>query len=933
MAGLSDFGLEDVDLLPVHEETKVQDLAAFGLTKFDITGESPALDAETSNFQGGGAPDVSREDLLNAVPGVGLDASREDLLDAVPGVGLDASREDQINAIPGVGGQLVDMAAAFNRGVVGIANLPLAGTKALAGGGVELSDIDVIRQATQGGFGPEGFIPEALETITEFFSGGLGFQAGAKIASKVVTSRQAGSLLEAASKGLDEISKVRLQTDILAAFGGGTASTAVNHSEILKESTTAQILAPILGGVAAVTPTVLAKRIAKGVPGQQAKTRASEVLVAAADDPDKVVRELAKKEIINVGGAAQSGDVGVMTLARSLARESSVFEGQLDDQFVTSQRAIQREVEALFTPDGRPVSPTAAQDFIKTRIDDLLLQLDERTTIALEKVQNIALLSQGKIRDIDVSRSAKVHLEKALRDVSNQNNANWSALNQEIPVEIRVLKEAAEEIVDSARKIEFKSLPKGTLEQIIGFKIVRSARGAKIDFKHPVAGGYKEIEPVGELMKLRSDLLAELRVKSKDAISSKQAPIFAKLQGATIEAIENNPLPQNVDPGAYRAAAQFTRKMHETFDQGIIGRVLSSNTKSGEAVLSEKTLATLLSGGRETQAAGVKEITNIALLQERSGGQAVAQSSVLRDAQEYIAAKFQKEVVDPESAANFLVENEEALRRFPQLRTKIASAMQDISVQSGKLDAIKIGKATIEKSAFAKIAGLNGKKAINTVLSQRDPAKTAKELHKLVSKDPEALRGMQRDIADVVLERSLTVSRGLPTLDKQISKAQMSKVMQQMDPVIRAFYGPEQRKNLRLLQQEAAKLQTLREQVARGVDIPRSMVMDLIARATGAKLASSLVSGGGAGPSLIAAQAGSKAGRTIIFAIPESATKVVLEEAMLDSKLMTTLMKRGLAVGKENDRLVSTLAIIIRQNSGAAAAEEFEANIKEQESQ
>lgn len=921
MVGLSDFGLEDVDLLPVREETKAQDLAAFGLTKFDITGESPALDAETSNFQGGTAPDVSREDLLNAVPGVGLDASREDLLNAVPG-----------NAVPGVGGQLIDMAAAFNRGVVGIANLPLAGTKALAGGGVELSDIDVIRQATQGGFGPEGFIPEALETITEFFSGGLGFQAGAKIASKVVTSRRAGSLLEAASKGLDEISKVRLQTDILAAFGGGTASTAVNHSEILKESTTAQILAPILGGVAAVTPTVLAKRIAKGVPGQQAKTRASEVLVAAADDPDKVVRELAKKEIINVGGAAQSGDVGVMTLARSLARESSVFEGQLDDQFVTSQRAIQREVEALFTPDGRPVSPTAAQDFIKTRIDDLLLQLDERTTIALEKVQNTALLGQGKIRDIGVSRSAKVHLEKALRDVSNQNNANWNALNREIPVDITTLKEAATDIVESTTKAGFRSLPKESLELILGFKIERTASGARVS-NTKVKGSFGDTEPVKELMDLRSDLLAELRVANKDAVASKQAPIFSKLQGATIEAIENNPLPQNVDPGAYRAAAQFTRKMHETFDQGIIGRVLSSNTKSGEAVLSEKSLATLLSGGRETQAAGARELTNIALLQEKSGGQAVAQSSVLRDAQEYIAAKFQKEVVDPESAANFLVENEEALRRFPQLRAKIASAMQDISVQSGKLDAIKIGKATIEKSAFAKIAGLNGKKAINTILSQRDPAKTAKELHKLVSKDPEALRGMQRDIADVVLERSLTVSRGLPTLDKQISKAQMSKVMQQMDPVIRAFYGPEQRKNLRLLQQEAAKLQTLREQVARGVDIPRSMIMDLIARATGAKLASSLVSGGGAGPSLIAAQAGSKAGRTIIFAIPESATKVVLEEAMLDSKLMTTLMKRGLAVGKENDRLVSALAVIIRQNSGAAAAEEFEANIKEQESQ
>jgi len=916
MADLKDFGLGREDLLEQEATTNAQDLTAFGLTAEDVTGEAAlAISTPPQNIiQEGEIPGQPFEPNL-----------------------FEGEREARPSFRPsGALGQVVDMAAAFNRSAAGIANLPLSLINAISesagleGRLPELQDIDVIRQATQGGFGPEGFVPEALETVTEFFAGGLGFQAGAKALSAGLPLAAPGTRLEALSKGLDDISKVRLQTDILASFGGGVASTAVNHSQILKDSTTAQIIAPLIGGVAAVAPVSLLKRVGKGVPGQQAKTRASEVLVAAADDPDKVVRSLAQKEIVDIGGAAQSGDVGVMTLSRSLARESPTFEGQLDEQFVTAQRAIQDEVEALFTPNGRPRSPTAAQDFVKSKIDDLLLQLDERATIALEKVANIALLKQGKIRDIDVSRSAKIHLERALIDVKNQSNVLWNLVGKEVPVDTAPLKQAALEVVGDARKAT--KLPKKVLEQIIGFKIKPTATGWTVT-KVKTERGYGAQEPVGELIEQRSNLLAELRVESKDAISTKQAPIYQKLQGAVIDAIENNPVPQGVDADAYRVATTFTRRMHETFDQGIIGRVLTSNTKSGETVLSEETLKVLLASGRERQAAGARELTDIAILQEQVGGQPVRESSILKGAQEFIAAKFQKEVIDPESAANFMIDNEEALRRFPQLRNVIAEAMQDIGIQSGKLDAVKVGKAAIEKSVFAKIAGLNGKKAINSIIGQKDPAKTARELKKLISQDPDALRGFQRDIADVVLDRSLAVSRGLPTLEKQVSKANMSKILKELDPIIKTFYTPAQRKNLVSLQTEASKLQTLREQVAGGVNLPRNMLMDLIARGTGARLASSLVSGGGAGPSLIAAQAGSTAGRSIIFAIPESATKAVLEKAMLDKDLMSKLLKRGVAVGKENDALIKALSTIIRQDVGAQIADDFDAKVREMELQ
>ena len=50
---------------------------------------------------------------------------------------------------------------------------------------------------------------------------------------------------------------------------------------------------------------------------------------------------------------------------------------------------------------------------------------------------------------------------------------------------------------------------------------------------------------------------------------------------------------------------------------------------------------------------------------------------------------------------------------------------------------------------------------------------------------------------------------------------------------------------------------------------------------------------------------------------------------MLDKNLMNQLLKRGVAVGRENDALVKALTTIIRQDVGAEIANDFEANVEE----
>lgn len=931
MADLSTLGLTTEDLKSAKAESAARKLDIMGLTPEDLGAAPTGLVAPESTGMPGGAPGgLPAIPAAPSAPGdidLPLRALAPQEAATLQGGGRPAQEPSPTaGALPEPVGQIVDMAAAFNRGIVGTVDLPVTlfnigaqafGSKTRAAG---LGDIPAVRQATQGGFGPSGVLPEALELGAEFFSGGGAIQGAAKAVAKGAQGFRSPVIQRAA----EEIGKVQLATDIRAAAGGGLASSAVNHSEILSDSVAAQLLAPILGGVAGAASGPLLTRAAKGLPGGQKKTRAAQVIVAAADDPDAAVQELAKQEFIDIGAAAQTGDVGVMTLARSLARENPVFEGRLNDQYVMSQRAIQAEIDNLFTPDGRPRSPTAAQDFIKQNSSELIRQLDDRATVALEAVQSVARLGRGQIDDITISRNAKVRLEKALRVVGTQGDVLWKQVGREVPVDTGPLQTAARQIVEESNKAS--QLPVKTLEMILGKQIEKTPTGYQVSGK-AVSGGFDATEPVGTLMTLRSNLLAELRAESKDAISTVQAPILNRLQGAAIDAIDNNPLPSGVDESAYRVAAAYTRRMHEVFDQGLIGRVLTSNTKGGEAVLSEKTLSTLLGGGREAQASGARELIQVAQMQEQAGGTPLYKSDLLRGAQEYIAAKFQRQVKNPEDAANFMLENEEAIKRFPKLRQTLTEAMRAIGVQSGKLGAIEAGKAAIEKSAFTKLAGMKGATAVNTILSQRDPARFSKQLRLLVGRDAEALRGMQREIADMVLERSMRTAQAIPQLDEKAVSGALFKVTKKLSPVIDSFYTSEMKGNLAIIQREIANLDALQARTPRKISIPRNMMTDLLARTIGAHAGASLA--GGMSTSLIAAKAGSEAGRSLVFAIPERATKAVIEEAMLDRQLLSQLLKRGMKVGKEHDALANALKVTIRQSVGAQAAQEFQNNVEE----
>lgn len=816
-------------------------------------------------------------------------------------------------------GQLEDMVASFNRGMIGLLDLPLmmlgAGSDLVGGPEVpSLFDSKFIQQGTTPrNLGPEGFLFEALEQASEF--AGAGFSA--KGAAQGFIRAPAALTPVGTTQGiLRDVVATPLSLELKAASGGGLASTAVAHNEVLSDSAAANLLAPIVGGIAFSVPGPLINRTRQAL--KQKQTRAGEVLVAAADDPDLAVRNLAEKAITDIGGAAQTNDVGIMTLARSLAKESSVFEGQLDDQFVVTQRLIKEELENLFTPDGRPISSTAAQDFLKRHSDDLLTQLDERMLASLDKVKEIALLKRGKINDLDVSRRAKVELEKALGDIKNQEKVLWANVDKQVPIATDLVKREALAIVEDATKATV--LPEKTLSSIIGSRIEKGRDGFFVSNK-PVAGGWEKTETAGTFMELRSNLLIELRNESKDAIASKQAPMLSRLQGAAVDAIDQNTL-VGLDESAYRLAANFTRRIHETFDQGLVGRILTSNTKGGEAIVSEKTLSTLLASGRETQAAGTREL----IAANQLGVEVGKDSSFLKSAQEYMAAKFQREVKTSEDAATYLLDNEAFLKRFPAFRKVIGQALDDIGLEQGKIDLATASKASIEKSIFSKIAGMNGRKAITRILAERNPTQTAQQLKTLLKSNPEALKGMQRDILDNFLDATFTATRITAKSDKAFGKNALDKTFDRLAPLLKTFYSKENIQSFQLLKREAINAENLARSRSGNVDLPRGLITDLLARVTGAKLASSLV--GSSGSQLIAATAGSKVGRHIVFSIPENATKAVLMEAVLDKRLMSMLLSKGLKTEAHNKTLSDALRIVIRQQVGPAAADEFDANLK-----
>lgn len=207
MVDLSSYGLTEEDLAPVKKKSAGVNLSAYGLTEEDL-----GL--------------TKRQDLPRGLPAIEVKEAPAEVMDlpsrALTGEEAEMLRRDpdfgipqqQRSALGEAYGQVLDMAAAFNRGVVGLVDVPstlfnvgsrLVGSDVRA---ASVAEIPAVRAGTAGGFGPEGLVPQGLETAAEFLGGGISTGGLGQGVSRLLSGAEAGTRTAAVQQAAESLGRL-----------------------------------------------------------------------------------------------------------------------------------------------------------------------------------------------------------------------------------------------------------------------------------------------------------------------------------------------------------------------------------------------------------------------------------------------------------------------------------------------------------------------------------------------------------------------------------------------------------------------------------------------------------------------------------------------------------------------------------------------------
>tara|TARA_R110000823_G_C15942990_1_gene500663 strand:+ start:1278 stop:3968 length:2691 start_codon:yes stop_codon:yes gene_type:complete len=618
--------------------------------------------------------------------------------------------------------------------------------------------------------------------------------------------------------------------------------------------------------------------------------------------PNQALTNLEKRNNrIGLTSAQKTDDPLIMQLERDLAVLDNTLQGKIDTNFRLAQKSLQTEIQEILQPQKGdiPKNQDGSIDkgylsrFYQGRKNDLMNQLDDRIRIAHEN-----MVSQASIIKKDpilLSRASKNELNKMLDDVGGQERKLWSVIKDDAYVSKQPVVEAATNMIKNADKSS--RLPVAELEFILGKKVTRGENGWKIGTKDLENGVFlKDFDRASEMMTLRSNLLADSRQQNLGTASTPvSVKYLSELQSATMKTLDNPLMADENVRGAYDTAREFSRRSHEIFDKGLIGKVLSTN-RGGESVPAEGTLKTLLSSGEIAQAQATKELTELSLLYESIGGSSVRESKILKSATQFLANNFREKVTDVNSAQKWMVENRQALKSFPQLKNAVDEAFAGINKESSKIATAELRKELVGKTLISKLIGQSGKKAIKSVLNSIDPIATARELKRSLVKEPEAIAVFKSDIADYIIERILIASKSTGTDPaEQISKEKMIKVVnKELGPLIKQFYLKGDRNRLNKILSDVASITISNSRKPKSLPPQRNGLIDIVGRLTAVTTVSKAARSVGGGGSIVLQSRAAELGRSITDDLTDTQVRKILVKAMTNDDVMKVLLKTNI---------------------------------------
>lgn len=660
---------------------------------------------------------------------------------------------------------------------------------------------------------------------------------------------------------------------------------------------TAAIAAPV-GAVAAgqlasrISPTRAAVRFAGKTLAPFTTTGGRQVarnrLMELAGGPDRAAELSARTEGPNELGltpAEMTRDPNMMGLQRLAMEQDPNLRARLEAREGRAEELARQQVRG--TGD-----PARAQGFFEGRVKEFNNRLKGAVQSITERGRTSLEALASRQRPDQASEQTVAYIKSALDGELATEAELWGAIPEGTPyMPSRARSEAMDMIEQATQPWQQGALPRFIRDLAEG----------------PETYTFKEIH----------SLYSDLRRQSRAAMAgTDQQKALARNANILADAILEDL--GAFDPGVPYAdqineARAFSRALHETFDQGAVGRILNRTIDGDERIRPEEALRATVGRTGESSAADARQI-NAAAPQARP---------VIED---YLRGRFQNAATRPTtdgslgefdraSAARFMRDNSVLLEQYPELRETLINAARQNSraedVASAVARVIERPQSA-RQEALTQFIGTRPEEAVARVFRSDNPARAARLLRQEASRDEtgEALAGLKGAFASQLIRGNQVTPDGiLRALDSEETAR-----------VFDVIYSPVERARFRRIASDLAAMNGDAADVGRSLSgSPVSTLVETFAAVKGANIGAQM--GGGGGASIQTANIGANRAREIVRRLTGDKASQLIADAIEDPELFRLLLADSVQV---EEQLVPRLLPYLVGSTTAVAAEEMQ---------
>lgn len=689
------------------------------------------------------------------------------------------------------------------------------------------------------------------------------------------TGRAAGDALETAgapewAQQTAEIAAPALALPALGATARGVAHVASNApGAALARKTAQEIKRGVLPMTQQGAEEVAAQRLRGLVGGEE----------RAAD----LGRQIETDNELGLTPAQQTGDPNLLGLEAQAARENPLLRERLETGKMQSRQAA---TEAIDSTSGDVADATG---HFENRLEEFRKSLNAKAVWA--KAGAGAGEAGTRPRGPETENSVKVveAIQSQLDEALGRESDLWAEVPRGARVGTDNAKSAAQRIVENIPFAQREDVPKA-ISDILTSDVY--ADGATVNDMH---GAYSKLRQVARAAMAGTD-----QNKNRARIANQVAEAILKDLGAVDGATD---IGRKINE-----ARAFSRTLHETFDQGTVGKVLNRTVDGDGSIAPETALARTVGRGGAVGKVSATDIERAA----PKGGEGI---------QDYLRGRFSSTIRDasgnytPKRAREWVRNNRELMDQYPQLREQFAQALKNsdnATAFAARADArIKLA----DKSSAAQFSGEKDGKAILSIIGADNPAAQAKSIVSTARKDAsgKALAGVKAAFTDYLIS-------GATSKDGVLSGQGLMALLKNrpMQLAMAQVFDPEEISRLRKISVQLSKIDAKPSgDVGDVMDSPANNVIEMAVRIAAARHGGNL-GGGSMGGSIQTANIFTERARKALRNLTNDRARQLLMDAVEDPELFKELLRTPQSIrldGPKRSRLAPYLI-------GATAAPE-----------